>query len=74
MEDTRNIPKKIINKQISRSLRVIYDVKSYFERNGLIIDKEIRDVYVASIPKAVVTSQVSDIIDKLSSVNFNDGM
>jgi len=29
---------------------------------------------VANIPKAVVSRQVSDIVEELSSVNFNDDM
>ena len=77
LEDTEKVPKKIFNTQITqigRSLRAIYELKNYFERNGLVVDKEVRDVFVANIPKAVATSQVSDIVAELSSVNFIEEM
>ena len=73
-EDTGKIPKKILNMNIGRSLSAINGVKNYFERNGLVVDKEVRDVFVNNIPKAFVSSQVSEIIDELNSVNFKDAM
>ena len=72
IKDTGKIPTKIFNTQVGRSLNAIYGLKSYFERNGLVVDKEVRDVFVANIPKAVVSSQVSEIVEELSSVNFNE--
>jgi len=74
IKDTGNVPKKILNMYVGRSLRAMFDMKSYFERNGLVVDKEVRDVFVNNIPKAVVSSQVSDIVDKLNSVNFAEDM
>ena len=74
LEDTGKIPKKIFSTQIGRSLRAVNDLKNYFERNGLVVDKEVRDVFVNNIPKAVVSSQVSDIVEELSKVNFNEEM
>jgi len=74
LEDTGNVPKKILNTYVGRSLRVIYDVKNYFERSGLVVDKEVRDVFVNNIPKAVVSSQARDIVEELSKVNFVEAM
>jgi len=74
LEDTGKVPKRILNTYAGRSLRAMYDLKNYFKRNGLAVDKEVRDAFVNNIPKAVVTSQVSEIIDELSSVNFVDDM
>ena len=74
LEDTGKIPRKILNSFVGRSLAVMSGVKGYFERNGLVVDKEVRDAFVANIPKAVVTSQVSAIVEELKSVNFVDEM
>jgi len=35
-------------------------LKNYFERNGLVVDKEVRDAFANNIPKAVV-----DVWDEL---------
>jgi len=74
LEDTGKAPKKILNTHIGRSLNALYGLKNYFERNGLVVDKEVRDAFVNNISKAVVSSQVSEIVKKLNSVNFVDEM
>ena len=58
MEDKGKIPKSVLNND-SRSLEVVQQLKRYFERNGLIVDKEVRDVFVKNINEtAVITSSV----------------
>ena len=74
LEDAGKVPKKILNTYAGRSLRAMLDMKNYFERNGLVVDKEVRGVFVNNIPKAVVSNQVSEIVDELRKVNFIDNM
>jgi len=73
MEDTGKIPKKVFNMNIGRSLEAVADLKGYFERNGLIVDQELRNDFVVRIPMVVSTSQMSEIIDEqMSKVDVND--
>ena len=74
IEDTGKVPRKILNSFVGRSLAVMSGVKGYFERNGLVVDKEVRGVFVNNIPKAVVSNQVSEIVEELSKVNFVEAM
>jgi len=69
IEDMGNIPKKLFNLNINRSLNVIYALKNYFERNGLVVDAEVRDVFITNIPKAIVTDQVDEIVNEQVSKN-----
>ena len=58
---------------VGRLLAVIYSLTGYFERNGVVVDKEIRDVFIRNIPRAVVTDQVSDFVnEQLSKVDATD--
>jgi len=46
-------------------LRSVSDAKHYFERNGLLIDKELRDAFTSKFNQAVVTSEQHAIIEEL---------
>ena len=73
IDDTGKLPKKVINSQVGRTLGVIYELKSYFERNGLVVDQEKRDIFVANVPRAIVTDDVREVVDDvLSKVKVND--
>jgi len=41
LEDTGKIPKKIFNTTVGRSLLAVNDLKNYFERSGLIVDRRL---------------------------------
>ena len=45
-----------------RSLDAVAGLKRFFEKNGLIVDSEMRDVFVGNIPKAIVTRKQKRII------------
>ena len=53
IEDTGKLPKKIVNSKIGSSLDVMSSLGRFFERNGLAVDKDIREAFVSSIPRAV---------------------
>jgi len=62
-----------MNNNIGRTLAVVDNIKEYFERNGATVDKEIRDIFVSKIPKAVVTNPVREIVEEQpSKVKTND--
>jgi len=72
-EDMGNIPIKIFNRNIGRFLKTLTGMYRHFQRNGVVVDKEIRDMFIRNIPRAIVTEQVSDIVDEqLSKVDAND--
>ena len=73
IEDTGSIPKMVFNMNIGRSLGVIYDLKGYFERNDTVVDKELRNEFIVSIPRAIVTNRVTEIVEEqMSKVNVID--
>ena len=64
VKDTGKIPKKVLNMHIGRTLNVIFYLKGYFERNGVVVDKELRNEFVRRIPEAIVTNQLRKIVEE----------
>ena len=57
MEDKGKIPAKIIKQFFHNSLDIADDLKRYFERNGRVVDAELRDTFASKIPKAVILDE-----------------
>ena len=46
------------------SLDALSDLKRYFERNGPMVDAEMREAFVRNIPKAIVTRKHRDFVEE----------
>ena len=57
-----------LNSTLRSSLDAVSDLKRFFERNGPIVDSEMRDVFVRNIPRAIVTSEQRDIVEEQVSL------
>ena len=53
-----------LNSTLCSSLDAVSELKRFFERNGSIVDSEMRDVFVRNIPRAIVTSEQRDIVEE----------
>ena len=53
-----------LNSTLCSSLDPVRELKRFFERNGPIVDSEMRDVFVRNIPRAIVTSEQRDIVEE----------
>jgi len=73
MEDKGKIPAKIIKQFFHNSLDIADDLKRYFERNGRVVDAELRDTFASKIPKAVIRDEQQQIInEQLNKVDIDD--
>ena len=59
-----------LNSTLRSSLDAVSDLKRFFERNGPIVDSEMRDVFVRNIPRAIVTSEQRDIVEEQVSLAY----
>ena len=57
-----------LNSTLRSSLDSVIELKRFFERNGSIVDSEMRDVFVRNIPRAIVTSEQRDIVEEQVSL------
>jgi len=63
--DEGKLPSSVLAKlRLKVSFETITSLRSYFLRNGLQIDREIRRVFVSRIPHAVVTDKLTQIVDE----------
>jgi len=71
-EDTGTMPVTFVNMQTIRSLDVVNSLKSYFERNGAVVDHELRDAFVAKIPTTIANDEQRRIItEQVNQVDVN---
>ena len=54
------------------SLDAVGEIKAFFERNGRIVDSEMRDAFVRNIPRAIVTSEQRDIVEEMVSIGKSE--
>ena len=59
-----------LNSTLCSSLDSVSELKIFFERNGSIVDSEMRDVFVRNIPKVIVTSEQRDIVEEQVSLAY----
>ena len=59
-----------LNSTLRRSLDAVGELKRFFERNGPIVDSEMRDVFVRNIPRAIVSSEQRDIVEEQVSLEY----
>ena len=73
LADQGKMPRKILNMSVGRSLNVVYDLKRYFQRNGLTVDKEFRQSFINYIPKTKFTGEQKDFVEEeLQKVKLSD--
>ena len=72
-EDKGNLPTKIVNSTIGRSLDVVSQLKRFFERNGGAVDQELRGDFMVKIPEVTNNDDQRDIIEEqMGKVDLND--
>ena len=69
--DEGRIPIAIINKKIGSALKVVSFLRLFYQRNGQIVDKEMRDNFVANIEKCSHVSKLSTIGRLMEMVDFS---
>jgi len=73
IEDKGKLPAKFVNSTVGRSLDVVSQLKSFFERSGGAVDQELRDAFVERIPEVRTNDDQRDIIEEqLGKVDLND--
>ena len=61
-----SLPKKLINLSFNRTLDTASDLKKFYERNGTLVDEELRKSFVNNIQRAIVTQEVQQIVEETS--------
>jgi len=51
--DEGNLPLNVVNNGVNRSLKALSLLKYFYERNGLVVDKELRAAFVSKIPSCL---------------------
>ena len=60
----RGIIQKLVNSTVGSSLNVVNELRDYFERNGAEVDSEIRNIFVANIPKVIANDKMKNVVDE----------
>jgi len=69
-----NVPMTLQNMVIGRSLDAMRGLKRYFERNGAVVDQELRNVFMHNISLAEPTETERDIVEEQmgkASIDFD---
>ena len=69
--DKGKIPTLFVNASIGRAFNAATFFKAFFERNGLVVDAELRTEFVKNVPKTVnlITAEQKSFVQQVSERN-----
>ena len=73
--DKGKIPTSLVNASIGRALNPVTFLKAFYERNGLVVDAELRTEFVKNVPRTVnsiTAEQQSFVQEEIDSIDYKD--